>query len=101
MRNTGLNALRSQIAEMEMKEEHLANFQEITNELKDNFTSLNYIRRYSHVGPRSQRTKFYGTTNLSNSTVYRMKRRVEITNPMYTVRRAGTGDVAVYFNTQY
>ena len=80
---------------------HLENFQEITNDLRENFTSMDYIRRYSHVGPRSQRTKFYGTNGLSDSTVYRMKRRVEMTNPMYTVRRAGTGDVAVYFNTQY
>lgn len=101
MTNAGLSSLRSQIVEMELKAEHLENFQEITNDLRENFTSMDYIRRYSHVGPRSQRTKFYGTNGLSDSTVYRMKRRVEMTNPMYTVRRAGTGDVAVYFNTQY
>ena len=101
MTNAGLSSLKSQIAEMELKVEHLENFQEITNDLRENFTSMDYIRRYSHIGPRSQRTKFYGTRNLSNSTVYRMKNRVEKINPFYTVRRAGSGDVAVYFNTQY
>jgi hypothetical protein len=101
MKNTGLGLLQSQIAELEFRAEHLENFQDITNELKENFNSLNYIRRYSHVGPRSQRTKFYGTSNLSNSTVYRMKNHVEKINPFYTVRRASTGDVAVYFNSAY
>jgi len=101
MTNVGLSSLKSQIAELELRAEHLENFQDITNDLKENFNSLNYIRRYSHVGPRSQRTKFYGTSNLSNSTVYRMKNRVENTNPMYTVRRASTGDVVVCFNSAY
>lgn len=99
--NAGLSSLQSQIAEMEFRAEHLENFQDITNDLKENFNSLNYIRRYSHVGPRSQRTKFYGTSNLSNSTVYRMKNRVEAINPSYTVQRTGTGDVAVYFNNRF
>lgn len=101
MTNVGLSSLKSQILDLEFRAEHLENFQDITNDLKENFNSLNYIRRYSHVGPRSQRTKFYGTSNLSNSTVYRMKNRVENINPMYTVRRASTGDVAVYFNNAY
>jgi hypothetical protein len=101
MTNAGLSSLQSQIAELEFRAEHLENFQNITNDLRENFTSLNYIRRYSHVGPRSQRTKFYGTNNLSNSTVYRMKTRVEATNPNYTVQRTGTGDVAVYFNSSF
>jgi hypothetical protein len=99
MKNVGLSLLQSQIAEMEFRAEHLENFQDITNDLKENFNSLNYIRRYSHVGPRSQRTKFYGTRNLSDSTVYRMKNHVESISPFYTVRRVGTGDVAVYFNS--
>jgi hypothetical protein len=101
MTNAGLSSLQSQIARLEFKAEHLENFQNITNDLRENFTSLNYIRRYSHVGPRSQRTKFYGTSNLSNSTVYRMKSYVEATNPNYTVQRASTGDVAVYFNSSF
>lgn len=102
MRNAQLSRLQSEIAEMEFRAEHLENFQNITNDLKDNFTSLNYIRRYSHVGPRSQRTKFYGTTNLSNSTVYRMKNFVESTsNDMYTIARTGSGDVAVYFKNRF
>ena len=101
MTNAGLSMLQSQIAELEFRAEHLENFQEITNELKENFTSLNYIRRYSHVGPRTQRTKFYGTRNLSNSTVYRMKHHVENVHPNYTVQRTGTGDVAVYFNSSF
>ena len=101
MTNVGLSSLKSQILDLEFRADHLENFQDITNDLKENFNSLNYIRRYSHVGPRSQRTKFYGTSNLSNSTVYRMKNRVENINPMYTVRRASTGDVAVYFNSMY
>jgi hypothetical protein len=101
MTNAGLSMLQSQIAELEFRAEHLENFQEITNELKENFTSLNYIRRYSHVGPRTQRTKFYGTRNLSNSTVYRMKNLVEDAHPNYTVQRTGTGDVAVYFNSSF
>jgi hypothetical protein len=101
MKNVGLSLLQSQIAEMEFRAEHLENFQDITNDLKANFTSMDYIRRYSHVGPRSQRTKFYGTSNLSNSTVYRMKNHVEASNPAYTIRRTGSGDVAVYFNNKF
>jgi hypothetical protein len=102
MRNGQLSRLQSEIAELEFRAEHLENFQNITNDLKDNFTSLNYIRRYSHVGPRSQRTKFYGTTNLSNSTVYRMKNFVESnSNDMYTITRTGSGDVAVYFKNRF
>ena len=101
MKNAGLSSLQSQIAEMEFRAEHLENFQDITNDLKENFNSLSYIRRYSHVGPRTQRTKFYGTSNLSNSTVYRMKNRVEKISPFYTVRRTATGDVAVYFNSAW
>jgi len=101
MTNAGLISLQSQIEELSFRAEHLENFQDITNDLKENFTSLNYDRRYSHVGPRSQRTKFYGTSNLSNSTVYRMRARVEGMNPSYTVRRTGSGDVAVYFNNKF
>jgi hypothetical protein len=101
MKNAGLSSLQSQIAELEFRAEHLENFQDITNDLKENFTSLDYIRRYSHVGPRTQRTKFYGTSHLSNSTVYRMKNRVEAMNPNYTVQRTGTGDIAVYFNSSF
>lgn len=102
MRNSGLKALESRVSEMTLRMEHLQNLQSIADDLKENFTSLRYERRYSHVGPRTQRTKFYRSSHVSDSTVYRMKNRVaETTGGMYTVARTGYGDVAVYFNNKF
>jgi hypothetical protein len=98
MINARLTTLKAQVAELELKAELLEDFQTITNGLRENFKSMNYIRRYSYIGPRTQRTSFYGSRFLSDSTIYRMKNMVEANIPGYTVSRAKTGDVAVYYN---
>lgn len=102
MKNVGLSALESQMADLSFRVEHLQNLQAISDDLKERFPSLRFERRYSHVGPRKQRTKFYGSRFVSNSTVYRMRNRVEEnTGGTYTVGRTGSGDVAVYFNSRF
>lgn len=79
-----------------IKQEHLECFQELRNNLKENFTSLQYNKRRSYVSETTQRTSFTGTEFISDSTVRRMKLRVEDEMPRYTVRRTRFGNVAIY-----
>jgi hypothetical protein len=87
MKNPRLSALQEELGSLANKVETLETFQDATNLIKEEFPNTsNYIRRYSYVGPKVQRTKLYGT-DVSRSTFYRMKNAVETEFPWLRVEQ--------------
>lgn len=87
MTNPRLSAMQEELSSLANKVETLETFQEATDFIRDEFPNTsNYIRRYSYVGPKVQRTKLYGT-DVSRSTYYRMKSAVETQFPWLRVEQ--------------
>jgi len=67
--SNAFNAATQIEKERKMLRNHLFNtFQGLTDYLKDTYgEDFSYVRRYTYVGPRVARTKFYGANWVGNS----------------------------------
>ena len=67
--SNAFNAATQIEKERKMLRNHLFNtFQGLTDYLKDTYGEVfSYVRRYTYVGPRVARTKFYGANWVGNS----------------------------------
>jgi hypothetical protein len=85
-KESSLNLLRTRVSISVKKLNTLELFQDVTSFINENFPEFSYTRRYSHVGPRTQRTKFFNT-RVSSNKLNNIKKGVERHFPYISVKR--------------